>query len=427
MVPVTRPVPVPGHREHDEYPDREGGGGQPLPRRVPLRPVDHGAGEHQRQDHAAGPRVGVALVERDEDEGDDGRERRSRPGRPGPGKHGEREAGEDQRVGDAVEHQLAGLPGAVRPVGERRHRKDAAERDRADRERRRVPAAAPVHAPAEQPGEQQVEDHLVGQRPGHDRHVEARDEVLQHEHPAEGRGRRVVPGVPDVAVPGLVRHGGEQERHEEHRVEPERAADPESAHGPLALQGSRHDIATDQEKHENAVLTQVKPLVQEGPDGKQQQGGPVVEDHAQRGKSTQGVKPSQPSFVIGRSGLGHWLDVTAVLAPLALLPRSPPRARRPLFLPSSVSRSYSVSPLASARPEGGLCSLVAQSLVPRSLAPQSAQAAGALRLAGRLPPSSVRGQGRALRRALSTSRTRALVHHAAVCGPHGYAGTDGDG
>src|ERR1700733_6689080 len=98
----------------------------------------------------------------------------------------------------------------------------------------------------------------------------------------------------------------------------------------------------------------------------------------------------------------------AVLPALTLLAPLAAARPKPLFLPSSVSRSCSVSPLASARPEGGLCSLVAQSLVPRSLAPQSAQAAGALRLTGTLPPSSVRKHGRASARA-QVPRARYLI------------------
>ena len=184
--------------------------------------------------------------------------------------------------------------GVARPAGQRRHRQHAAERHRADREDRRVAAAAPVHAPAEQRHQQQVEDHLVGEGPGHVGHVGAGQQVRQHEQPGEHRLGRVVLGPPDRAVPGLVGDGGDDQRHQVHRVQPEQPAGPESAHGPLALQRGGDDVPADQEEHEDAVLAEVKPAVQEVPDRLEHQRGPVVEHHAQRGESAQRVQPRQP-------------------------------------------------------------------------------------------------------------------------------------
>ena len=180
-------VPEPGERGQREHADDDRRGHRPAGARLPLLgAVDQRAGEHQGQDHAPLPRRRRSLVDHDEDERGEPGHGRPDPGHPGPRRDREHDAAEDQRVGGRVERQPAVI-GVARPAGERRHRQHAAERHRGDREDRRVGAAAPVHAPAEQRDQQQVEDHLVGEGPGHVGHVGTGQQVRQHQQPGEHR------------------------------------------------------------------------------------------------------------------------------------------------------------------------------------------------------------------------------------------------
>ena len=290
-------VPEARERGQREHADDDRRGHRPAGARLPLLgAVDQRAGEHQGQDHAPLPRRRRSLVDHDQDERGEAGHGRPGPGHPGPRRDREQDAGQDQRVGGGVERQPA-VGGVARPVGQRRHRQHAAEGHRADRENRRVAAAAPVHPPAEQRHQQQVEDHLVGQGPGHVGHVGAGEQVRQHEQPGEHGLGGVVLGPPDRAVSALVGDDGDDQGHQVHRVQPEQPAGPESAHGSLALQRGRDDVPADQEEHEDAVLAEVEPAVQEVPDRLEHQRGPVVEHHAQRGESAQRVQPRQPTVL----------------------------------------------------------------------------------------------------------------------------------
>ena len=214
-------------------------------------------------------------------------------------------------IAAAREHRQAdeqsAFEGREQVEGQRPGPQDPAQRQRGDRENQRVPAAPPVRAAQEQRGEHQVEHHLVGQRPHHVGHRRRPQHALQHEHVGERGGHRVGVHARQRADPACPQYDHGAQREQVERVQPEHAAHPETADAALALQRRGHDIAADEEEHEDAVLAGVEPVIDRIPHRLEDGVGQVVEYHAQRGDPAQCVQPGEPPSGCGPGGADLWL------------------------------------------------------------------------------------------------------------------------
>ena len=285
---LRRVVPLHGDQGEAEHQDRH------VERASPgvlagLGAVQHRAGEHQREDGEGLPGGHEAAVEDDDQQPGHRRQHGADDARPAPARQRQHQADQDQAVGDRDRHA-----GREQVVGQGPGHEEPAKTHRRRREHQGVPVAPPVHAAQEQRGEHQVEHHLVGQRPGHVGHRRRPQHALQHEHVGERGGHRVGVHTAQRADPAGPEHDHGAQREQVDRVQPEQAAHPETADAALALQRRGHDVAADEEEHEDAVLAGVEPVIDRIPDRLEHGIGQVVEHHAQRGDPAQCVQPGEP-------------------------------------------------------------------------------------------------------------------------------------
>ncbi len=218
-----------------------------------------------------------------------------------PPAHGQPDPRQDRRVRD---HRHVPRPQRADPVVQCPHRQDPADGDDDEPAQQRVPPARPVRPHAEQRGQQQVEHHLIRQGPRDVRHIGAAEQVRQHQQVGGEGLQRVMLRAAQGAVAERVPHRGGDDRQHVQRVQPEPPADPKAPDRPLALQRRRDDVPADQEEHENAVLPEVEPLVQERVDRRHHQRGRVVEHDAQCREPAQRVQPRQPARWLARGRAG---------------------------------------------------------------------------------------------------------------------------
>jgi hypothetical protein len=288
-----------GGEGEDRHRDRDG---LALVEIAALGAVEHGAGEHERQNRERFVRVDPAAVEQHQDHDGPGRQHSTKDlGQPEPG-HRERDPGHDQQVGD-----LGHEPGAEEAAGDGLHGQEPAQDHPGHRETERVPAAALVRPGHEQRGEQQVEGHLVGEGPDHADDVSRAEHVGQHERVGEQGRLTVVVGPADAAQVQLPERDRCDQREYVEREQPEQPADPEPADAALALQGRRHDVAADQEEDEHAELARVEPLVDVLAGVLEHGVAKVVEHHGQGRHPPQRIQPREPpSWRNWCAGRGGW-------------------------------------------------------------------------------------------------------------------------
>ncbi len=198
---LLRAVPDPRERGQTEHPKRDRRRRHPV--ELPLlRPVDDGAGEHHRQDHAAGPREGVVwlTVTRTSRPG---RERRPCPGRPGP-----RCTASPRPARSSTSAVALSASWLIRRNATSCRTPPSAGSRRAPRRPRRRPSRTSRCAGARP---RRTARPAAGRRPSRttrstrsDGDIDAGDDVLHHEQPAERRGRGVLACVRHRAVPDHV-------------------------------------------------------------------------------------------------------------------------------------------------------------------------------------------------------------------------------